>query len=76
MSSVFTTLDKTNFLCRTLSDVAKSVMIYFNDATSPYRVLAIDLCSRGFEIWQQYFDSMEALRSLVTWEMPVVSDSG
>ena len=44
--------------------MAKSVMIYFNDATSPHRVLAIDLCSRGFEIWQQYFDSMEALRSL------------
>ncbi|KAL5501846.1 hypothetical protein ACEPAH_9107 [Sanghuangporus vaninii] len=48
----------------TLSDVAKSVMIYFNDAASPHRVLAIDLCSRGFGIWQQYFDSMEALRSL------------
>lgn len=48
----------------TLSDVAKSVMIYFNDDTSPHRTLAIELCSRGFEIWQQYFDAMEALRSL------------
>ncbi|EJC98476.1 WD40 repeat-like protein [Fomitiporia mediterranea MF3/22] len=48
----------------TLSDVAKSVLLYFNDDTSPHRVLAIDLCSRGFETWQQYFDAMEALRSL------------
>lgn len=29
-------------------------------------MLAIELCSRGFEIWQQYFDAMEALRSLFT----------
>jgi hypothetical protein len=26
--------------------------------------MAIELCSRGFDIWQHYFDAMEALRSL------------
>lgn len=67
------TLISSTFLLRfsnspnsTLSDIAKSMMIYFNDDLSPHRALAIDLCSRGFEIWQQYFDAMEALRSLFT----------
>jgi WD repeat-containing protein 7 len=27
-------------------------------------VLAIDLCSRGFQIWQNYVDAMEILRAL------------
>jgi len=30
----------------------------------PYRVLAIELCSRGFDIWQNYVDAKEMLRSL------------
>ncbi|KAI5123100.1 hypothetical protein M0805_001456 [Coniferiporia weirii] len=50
----------------TLADIAKSVTIYLYDETSPHRSLAIELCSRGFEVWQQYFDAMEALRSLFT----------
>ncbi|KAH8114792.1 WD40 repeat-like protein [Phellopilus nigrolimitatus] len=50
----------------TLADVAKSITIFLYDDTSPHRALAIELCSRGFEIWQQYFDAMEALRSLFT----------
>lgn len=28
------------------------------------KALAIDLCSRGFSVWQHYVDSMEMLRSL------------
>jgi len=31
-----------------------------------YRVLAIDLCSRGFQVWQNYVDAMEILRALFT----------
>jgi hypothetical protein len=29
-----------------------------------YRVLAVDLCSKGFHVWQHYIDAMEILRSL------------
>lgn len=29
-----------------------------------YRGLAVDLCSRGFTIWQNYVDVMEILRTL------------
>ncbi len=35
-----------------------------NDDQSPNRVVAIDLCSRGFHIWRVYINSMELLRSL------------
>lgn len=38
--------------------------MYLHDEQSIYRVLAIDLCSRGFNIWQQYVDVMEMLRAL------------
>jgi hypothetical protein len=32
-----------------------------------YRVLAIDLCSRGFQVWQNYVDAVENLRALFTF---------
>lgn len=48
----------------TITDISKSISLYLYDDSSPYRVLAIDLCSRGFDTWQQHFDAMEALRSL------------
>ena len=38
--------------------------MYLHDEQSLYRVLAIDLCARGFDIWQQYVDVMEMLRAL------------
>jgi len=38
--------------------------MYLHDEKSTYRVLAIDLCSRGFHIWQHYVDAMEILRAL------------
>ncbi|KIM43090.1 hypothetical protein M413DRAFT_26286 [Hebeloma cylindrosporum] len=47
-----------------LMDISKSISLYLHDEKSIYRVLAIDLCSRGFNVWQHYIDSMEILRSL------------
>ncbi|KAL4249830.1 hypothetical protein ABKN59_006616 [Abortiporus biennis] len=47
-----------------LTDIAKSISLYLNDEASPYRGLAIDLCSRGFPIWQQHVDAVQMLRAL------------
>ncbi|GJE92636.1 WD40 repeat-like protein [Phanerochaete sordida] len=47
-----------------LTDIAKSIATYLHDEHCPYRVLAIDLCSRGFPVWQQYVDAVEMLRAL------------
>ncbi|KAJ7166355.1 hypothetical protein C8R43DRAFT_985618 [Mycena crocata] len=49
-----------------LTDISKSIALYLHDEQSMYRVLAIDLCSRGFHIWQHYIDAMEILRALFT----------
>ncbi|KAJ7068638.1 hypothetical protein C8F01DRAFT_1118822 [Mycena amicta] len=49
-----------------LTDISKSIALYLHDEQSQYRVLAIDLCSRGFHIWQHYIDSMDILRALFT----------
>ena len=45
-------------------DISKSTSLYLHDENSTYRVLAIDLCSRGFHVWQHYVDAMEILRCL------------
>ncbi|KAI1788856.1 WD40 repeat-like protein [Ganoderma leucocontextum] len=50
----------------TLTDIAKSIAGYLHEETSPHRSLAIDLCSRGFQVWQQYVDAVEMLRALFT----------
>lgn len=47
-----------------LTDISKSIAMYLHDEKSLYRVLAIDLCSRGYHIWQHYVDAMEMLRAL------------
>jgi hypothetical protein len=47
-----------------LMDISKSTSLYLHDENSIYRVLAIDLCSRGFHVWQHYIDAVEILRSL------------
>ncbi|EKM49792.1 uncharacterized protein PHACADRAFT_265486 [Phanerochaete carnosa HHB-10118-sp] len=47
-----------------LTDIAKSIAMYLHDEHCPYRILAIDLCSRGFPVWQQYVDAVEMLRAL------------
>lgn len=51
--------------CSALTDISKSISLYLHDEKSIYRVLAIDLCSRGFHVWQHYIDSLEILRSLI-----------
>jgi len=38
--------------------------MYLHDDRPICKILAIDLCSRGFETWQSYIDVMELLRSL------------
>lgn len=45
-------------------DISKSISLYLHDEKSIYRVLAIELCSRGFNVWQHYVDALEILRSL------------
>lgn len=47
-----------------LTDIAKSINIYLHDEDSSHRILAIELCSTGFQIWQHYVDAMEMLRAL------------
>lgn len=49
-----------------LRNISKSISLYLLDDKSSYRILAIDLCSKGFHVWQNYIDSMEILRSLFT----------
>ena len=49
-----------------LTDISKSIALYLHDEKSLYRVLAVDLCSRGFHVWQHYIDAREILRSLFT----------
>lgn len=56
----------TNLLDSVLTDIAKSVTLYLHDEASSHRVIAIELCSFGFQIWQHYVDAMEILRSLFT----------
>ncbi|KAG8734075.1 hypothetical protein FRC10_011973 [Ceratobasidium sp. 414] len=53
-----------------VTDIAKSVALYLHDEaqasnTSPAnRILSIELCSRGFQVWQHHVDAMEMLRAL------------
>jgi len=39
-------------------------MIYLHGEEVGYKATAVDLCSRGFNIWQQYIDATAMLRSL------------
>ncbi|KAI0053216.1 WD40 repeat-like protein [Auriscalpium vulgare] len=47
-----------------LSSISKSIVIYLHEEDVICKALAIDLCSRGFDIWQHYVDAMSVLRSL------------
>jgi hypothetical protein len=38
--------------------------MYLHESDVSCKALAIDLCSRGFSVWQHYIDAMEMLRSL------------
>lgn len=47
-----------------LVDISKSISLYLQDDTSNHRTLVVDLCAKGFHIWQHYVDSMALLRAL------------
>ncbi|KAK2465293.1 hypothetical protein APHAL10511_002647 [Amanita phalloides] len=47
-----------------LREVSRSVALYLQEENPLRKVLAIDLCSRGFHVWQHYVDTMQILRSL------------
>ncbi|ESK95707.1 hypothetical protein Moror_12521 [Moniliophthora roreri MCA 2997] len=47
-----------------LTDICKSINLYLHDEHSVHRALAVDLCSRGFHVWQHYIDALEILRAL------------
>lgn len=47
-----------------LTDISKSLLMYLQDDRPICKMLAIDLCSRGFNLWQSYVDAMGLLRSL------------
>jgi hypothetical protein len=38
--------------------------LYLHDDNSPHRVVAIDLCPRAFQLWQNHVDVMELLHAL------------
>lgn len=44
--------------------MAKSTALYLHDDQSTHKILAVDLCSKGFHIWQHYVDATEILRAL------------
>ena len=58
-----------------LTDISKSIALYLHDEKSIYRILAVDLCTRGFHVWQHYIDSMEILRSLINLATNMQKDS-
>ncbi|KAH9480388.1 WD repeat-containing protein 7 [Psilocybe cubensis] len=58
-----------------LTDISKSISLYLTDEKSVYRILAVDLCSRGFNVWQHYIDAMDILRSLFDLATSVRKDS-
>jgi hypothetical protein len=76
-STVFLAYLFPDFQCRfsALTDISKSIALYLHDEKSIYRVLAVDLCSRGFHVWQHYIDSMEILRSLINLSTNMHKDS-
>ncbi|RXW25374.1 hypothetical protein EST38_g529 [Candolleomyces aberdarensis] len=58
-----------------LTDITKSLTLYLHDEDSNHRVLAIDICSKGFHVWQRYIDAMEILRALFSLATGVRKDS-
>ncbi|TFK73197.1 WD40 repeat-like protein [Pluteus cervinus] len=49
-----------------LVDIAKSLVSYLHNDQPMLRILAVDLCSRGFHVWQHYIDAVAILRQLFT----------
>lgn len=53
-----------SLVCSTLRDISKSISLYLHDHSCRYSILAIELCSHGFQVWQQHIDAVETLRCL------------
>ncbi|KAF9220526.1 WD40 repeat-like protein [Gyrodon lividus] len=47
-----------------LVDTSKSIALYLHDDSSSHQALTIDLCAKGYQIWQHYVDAMAMLRAL------------
>ncbi|KAF8606800.1 hypothetical protein BDV93DRAFT_326950 [Ceratobasidium sp. AG-I] len=52
-----------------VTEIAKSIALYLHDeaqasTSASNRILSIELCSRGFQVWQHHVDAMEMLRAL------------
>ncbi|KAL4080859.1 WD40-repeat-containing domain protein [Scleroderma citrinum] len=47
-----------------LMNIANSIASYLHEEDPTCRVLAVDLCARGFRMWQQHVDAMAVLRAL------------
>lgn len=58
-------ITRINFWLSLLTDVSKSVVRYLQERPV-YRLLAIDLCSRGFQVWQHYIDTIAIMHELFT----------
>ena len=58
-----------------MRDISKSLALFLQEENQHYKVLAIDLCSRGFYVWQHYIDTMQILRSLFTLATNTYKDS-
>ncbi|KAI0265617.1 hypothetical protein BC834DRAFT_824867 [Gloeopeniophorella convolvens] len=58
-----------------LNIISKSVMVYLHESDASRKALAIDLCSRGFDVWQHYIDAMEMLRCLFSLAASVKKES-
>ncbi len=62
--------DQANPYYSTLKDIAASILSYLGKAKPPHQMLAIDLCHKGFDVWQNYVDPSELLRSLFALAVP------
>lgn len=50
----------------TLMNVSKSIASYLHEEDPIRRLLGVDLCTRGFHVWQRHVDAMAILRALFT----------
>lgn len=47
-----------------MKDLSISIAAYLEDEKSFRQAIAVELCSRGFGIWQNYVDAMSLVRQL------------
>lgn len=50
----------------TLANISKTVASHLHGEDLTSRLLAVDLCTRGFRVWQRHVDAMAILRALFT----------